>query len=76
MANQQLTEHILKQHTTLNTNREAGKAVKSAISLSNAKRYESLKNQLMNDLPPSIREKIPHTCKKGASSWLTKLPYE
>ena len=76
MANQQLTEHILKQHTTLNTNREAGKAVKSAISLSNAKRYESLKNQLMNDLPPSISEKIPHACEKGASSWLTGLPYE
>ena len=76
MANQQLTEHILKQHTTLNTNREAGKAVKSAISLSNTKRYESLKNQLMNDLPPSISEKIPHACKKGASSWLTGLPYE
>ena len=76
MANQQLTEHILKQHTSLNTNREAGKAVKSAISLSNAKRYESLKNQLMNDLPPSISEKIPHACEKGASSWLTGLPYE
>ena len=76
MANRQLTENILKQHTTLITNREAGKAIKSAISLSNAKRYETLQTQLMKDLPPSISEMIPQACEKGASSWLTGLPYE
>ena len=76
MANWQLTENNLKQHTTLITNREADKAIKSAISLSNAKRYESLQTQLMKDLPPSISEMIPQACEKGASSWLTGLPYE
>ena len=58
MANRQLTENILKQHTTLITNREAGKAINSAISLSNAKRYETLQTQLMKDLPPFISEMI------------------
>ena len=30
----------------------------------------------MKDLPPSISEMIPQACEKGASSWLTGLPYE
>ena len=55
MANRQLTETILKQHTNLITNREAGKVIKSAISLSNAERCESLQTQLMKDLPPCIK---------------------
>ena len=36
----------------------------------------SLQTQLMKDLPPSISEMIPQACGKGASIWLTGLPYE
>jgi len=75
-ANTKLTDSILRQLTTLVTNEEDDKATKTAISSANRTRHELLQAQLKRDLPPKIGATIDPACEKGASSWLTTLPYE